>query len=336
MTELEVVADISFKEAITSVDFVDFLGDGIDSVVITTLNGDVRVLELSSEALSSLAEACRIENLPPVSSMDIGDVTGDGIPDIIIGGLDNTLRIAHYEDGCLSEIAMSPLGTLPTALCATNVMGANNAEVIVSTNDNALRCFGWYDSALDKLAHKVIDYPVFSIHPLGGKGVPYSRFVFGDDSEHLFVYRYADDRLHEAVRTGTKGKVNLVSAGSVSGDRYDEIVTICDKNLTLYGIVQGRIEQFDNLRGPSPVTGLKVGHVSDDTSSPGQILVTHADSSIGLLSLEGRQLVPNTALKTQESALESLIAFGDINGDEKVEIVQAVGNTLHIITVSAN
>ncbi len=334
MTELEVVADIPFKEAITSVDFVDLTNEGVDSLVVTTMNGDVRVMRLSSESFSSLTEVCRIENIPPVSSMDVGDVTGDGIPDVVVGGLDNTLRIIHYDDGCLNEVARSPLGTLPTALCATNVMGSNNAEVIVSTNDKALRCFGWYDSALDKLAHKVIDYPVFSIHHLGGKGVPFSRIVFGDDSEQLYIYRYADDRLHESIRTGTKGKVSLVCAGSASGDRYDEIVTICDNNLTLYGIVQGRIEQFDNLRGPSPVTGIKMGHVSDDTSSPGQILVTHADSSIGLLSLDGRQLVPNTALKTEKSAVESLIAFGDLKGDKKMEIVQAVGNNLHIIAVN--
>ncbi|MHA1248024.1 MAG: FG-GAP repeat domain-containing protein [Candidatus Thorarchaeota archaeon] len=331
MARLDIIANNTLKEAITSLSLVDVTGDGRDEIVVSTIQGDARVLHL--EADGSVSEIARFGALAPIATMGIGDVTGDGVPDLVVGGLDHSLKVIALHKEELAIRCECPLGTIPTALCVANVMGDEKAEVIIATDDNALRCFGWYDVTLDKLAHKVVERPVFSIQPFRSKGIPYSRFVFGDDSEYVFIYQYADDRLHELSKMRARGAVDLVATGSVTGGRLDEIVAISNRNITLFGYGSSGLEFYDNLRAPGQVSSVKIGSVMREGISPGQVIVSQTNTLLSVLSLDGRRLVEEGSVKSRSKAAESLIDYGDVDGDGQPEIVQAAANDLFIVSV---
>ncbi|MHA1769387.1 MAG: hypothetical protein ACTSV3_05995 [Candidatus Thorarchaeota archaeon] len=335
MTKLDIIDKMSFKETITSVELVDLSLDGKPRLVVTTLNGDVRVLEYVPGDKVPLEEICRADGLPPLAAVGVGDVLGNGIPDLVVGGLDNAMRIISYTDGDLRVDSLTPLGSLPTAIGVFNVTEDKGSEVIVATTDGALRCYGWYEVALDKLAHKVLDNPVFSIMPMTSKGMPYNRFVFGDESGYLYLYQYADDRLHERKKIMVGGEITLVATGDVTGDGYSEIMTVSDgKNLSLLGTTKGSMEKIDSVRAPNGVTSVKIGSFWKTEKPRGQIVSSHTNSRVSLLNFIGRQIVEDTSIKTARRASDSMMSVGDINGDSRPEIVQAVGNTVNIIGVS--
>jgi hypothetical protein len=337
MTTLDVVSKIAFKEAITSVELVDLGGKGKSDVVVSTLNGDLRIYEFNRGDTNPLIERCVLENLPPLAAIGIGDVTGDGVTDFVIGGLDNTIRVVVLLDGKLSVKASTALGSLPTSISVLNVVDDESAEVIVATSDGSMRCYGWYDIALDKLAHKVLERPVFSIQPLHTKGMPYSRFIFGDDSGHFYIYQYADDRLHERTKISVGGDVGLVASGDITEDENSEVMTVSDgKTLTLFGLVKGEMERIDSIKAPNPVNTIRMGCFWDLETAGGQIVVSHANSNIALLTLVRRRLTVTASLRTSKKSTESILAVGDIDGDKKYEIVQAVGNNLYIIDILDN
>lgn len=332
MPTLEVISKTTFKEVITSVELVDLNGNGKSNIIITTLNGDVRVYDFNREEKKPLAQICSIGDLPPLAAIGVGDVTGDGVPDFVMGGLDNTMRVLVFLDDTISVKASTTLGSLPTAIAVLNVLDDESAEVIVSTNDGSMRCYGWYDVALDKLAHQVLDRPVFSIWPLMTRGMPYSRFVFGDDSGYFFIYQYADDRLHERGRISVGGEVGLISTGDVTEDDNSEVMTVSDnRTISLFGLVKGNIEKIDSIRAPNTVNAIRMGRFWNLEPERGQILVSHANSSIGLLSVVGRRLVEEAVIKTTKKSTESSISVGDVDGNSRNEIVQAVGNNLYIV-----
>jgi hypothetical protein len=164
------------------------------------------------------------------------------------------------------------------------------------------------------------------------KGLPYSRFVFGDDSGHLYVYQYADDRLHERAKISVGGEITLVASGDMTQDGNSEVMTVSDeKKLTLYGIVKGAMERFDSVKAPRPVTSLKIGKFWENGN--GQIIASHANSTITVLSLVGNRIIEDTSIKTKGKSVESHISLGDIAGDAKYEIVQTVGTDLYLIRV---
>ncbi|MHA2396111.1 MAG: hypothetical protein ACXAC0_05355 [Candidatus Thorarchaeota archaeon] len=285
MTNLEVISKVSFKEVITSVELVDLSGDGRANPVVTTLGGDLIAYDIEGDSNPQATEIGRVSGLPPLAAIGVGDVIGNGKPDFVIGGLDNILRVLVHMDGELSVKATTPLGSLPTAVVVLNVLSDDRSEVVVATTDGNLRCYGWYDVALDKLAHHVLERPIFSIQPLHSKGLPYSRFVFGDDSGHLFVYQYADDRLHERherAKISAGGEVGLVATGDMTKDGNSEIITVSDgRNLNLFGIVKGALEKHDSVKAPKPVTSIKIGNFWDNGN--GQIVSSHSNSTITVL-----------------------------------------------------
>ncbi len=332
MTKLEVLAKVPFKEVITSVDLVDMTSDGKANLVISTQNGDIRIFEYLGDGSVELDEISQVNDLPPLVAMGIGDVIGNGTPDFVVGGLDNILRVISYMDGKLGIAATTQLGSLPTAVGVVNVLADDRAEVVVGTTDGNLRCYGWYEIALDKLAHKVLEQPIFSIQPLMSKGFPFSRIVFGDDSGYLFVYQYADDRLQERAKIRIGGEVSLVASGDMTNDGNSEIMTVSDgRKLTLLGNVKGAIEKFDSVKAPKHVTSLTIGNFWD--SGEGQIVASHANSNITVLGLVGNRIIEDTSLKTKGKSVDSHICLGDIDGDSNVEIVQSVGTNLYLIKV---
>jgi hypothetical protein len=331
MTKLEVLAKVPFKEVITSIDLVDMTADGKANPVVSTQNGDIRIYDFV-EGDTDLEQIALVSNLPPIAAMGIGDVIGNGVPDFVVGGIDNNLRVISFMDDKLDVKATTPLGSLPTAVGVLNVLSDDRAEVVVATSDGNLRCYGWYDIALDKLAHKVLESPVFSMQPLMSRGLPYSRFVFGDDSGHLYVYQYADDRLHERAKISVGGEVTMVASGDMTQDGNSEVMTVSDeRKLTLFGIVKGAMERFDSVKAPKHVTSLKIGKFWENGN--GQIIASHANSTITVLSLVGNQIIEDTSLKTKRKSVESQISLGDIVGDAKYEIVQTVGTDLYLIQV---
>ena len=332
MTKLEVISKVSFKEVITSVELVDLSGDGKSNLAVSTLGGDMIVYDVEGETSLQTIEIGRVSGLPPLAALGIGDVIGNGKPDFVIGGLDNILRVLAYMDGEMSVKATTPLGSLPTAVTVLNVLSDDRSEVVVASTDGNLRCYGWYDVALDKLAHKVLERPIFSIQPMHSKGLPYSRFVFGDDSGHLFVYQYADDRLHERAKISAGGEVSLVATGDMTQDGNSEIITVSDgRNLNLFGIVKGALERHDSVKAPKPVTSIKIGNFWDNGN--GQIISSHSNSAITVLGFVGRRIVEDTSIKTTRKSTESHVAIGDIDGDSRPELVQAVGTDLYFIDV---
>ncbi|MGY5872857.1 MAG: VCBS repeat-containing protein [Candidatus Thorarchaeota archaeon] len=332
MPALEIISKTTFKEVITSVELADLNGNGRLNVIITTLNGDVRVYDFNRGEKRPLNKICSIGDLPPLAAIGVGDVTGDGIPDFVMGGLDNSIRVLVYMDDTISIKATTTLGSLPTAIAVLNVLDDESAEVIVSTNDGSMRCYGWYDVALDKLAHQVLDRPVFSIWPLLTKGLPYGRFVFGDDSGYFYIYQYADDRLHERGKISVGGEIGLISTGDVTEDHNSEIMTVSDnRTLSLYGLVKGSIERIDSIRAPNAVNAIRMGRFWNLDPPRGQMIISHANSSIAMLSVVGRQLIEEAVIKTTKKSTESSISVGDVDGDSRDEIVQAVGNNLYII-----
>jgi len=330
MTKLEVISKVSFKEVITSVELVDFSCDGRANPVVSTLNGDMIVYEIETDG--EVNEISRVGGLPPLAALGIGDVIGNGTPDFLIGGLDNILRVLVHMDGELSVKATTPLGSLPTAVVVLNVLSDDRSEVVVATTDGHLRCYGWYDVALDKLADKMLEHPIFSIQPLHSRGLPYSRFVFGDDSGHLFVYQYADDRLHERAKVRVGGDVSLVASGDMTKDGNSEVVAVSNgQHLHLFGIVKGAMEKHDSIKAPKPVTSIRIGNFWENGN--GQIVSSHSNSTITVLGFVGKRIVEDTSLKTSRKSTESHIAVGDVDGDSRPELVQAVGTDLYVIDV---
>ncbi|MFW9768682.1 MAG: hypothetical protein ACFFF9_00660 [Candidatus Thorarchaeota archaeon] len=331
MTKLELLAKVPFREVITSINLVDMTEDGRANLIVSTQNGDIRIYEYI-EGKTKLEEIGLLSDLPPLSAIGIGDVIGNGVPDFVVGGVDNNLRVISFIDKKLDVIATTPLGSLPTAVGVLNVLSDDRAEVMVASSDGTLRCYGWFDIALDKLAHKVLERPIFSMQPLMSKGLPFSRFVFGDDSGHLFVYQYADDRLHERAKISVGGEVTLVASGDMTQDGNSEVMTVSDeRKLTLLGIVKGAMERFDSVKAPKHVTSLKIGKFWENGN--GQIIASHANSTITVLSLVGNRIMEDTSLKTKGKSVESHISLGDIVGDSKYEIVQTVGTDLFLIRV---
>jgi hypothetical protein len=334
MHELEITSEVNLKEPIMSIEVNSISGDEKESLVLTTIDGDVRVFDFIPDAKNPLQESCATSGFPPVSTLALGDVTGNGITDFILGCMDNTVRTVVLSDGKLEEISSTLLGGLPTAICALNVLDDDAAEIVVASNDGALRCYQWFDVVLDKLAHKVIERPVFSIRPLSTKGVSYSKFVFGDESGHLFVYQYADDRLHERASVRVQGDVNLVATGNILGDRNDEILTVSDaRRLTLLTLDQGGLSVVDRVRAPGPVTSIRLGVVHSEGSSEGQIISCQGNSKVTIFSLDSSQMVEEASIKTTKKSVDAQVAIGDLSGDGKSEIVQAVGNSIYVMSL---
>jgi hypothetical protein len=324
------MSEYSFKEGITSLELGDFSKDGKCELILATMEGDIRVLRIGAE----FEELTKTSSEAPVATLGLGDLAGDDIPELVVGSMDNKLRVIAYEDGELIVKDSTPLGTLPTAVMATNVLGNTSAEVIVATNDSALRCYGWFDEFLDKLAHKVLERPTFSLKPIRTKGVPYNRFIFGDDSEHLYIYQYQDDRLHERAKTKINGEIQLVGAGKVAKGYTDQVVSISDaKKINLWTLEQGNFELLASAKASDAVTSLCIGRFSESDKSKGQILVSQGDSSIRILEYDGEKIDQLCMVKTARKSIESKVTYGDINGDGTVELVQAVGNTIHVIDI---
>ncbi|MDF1539804.1 MAG: hypothetical protein P1Q69_12965 [Candidatus Thorarchaeota archaeon] len=332
MALLTLTTSHQLKEVATNLNIVDVTGDGKNNIVVSSISGSLRVYDFIG-GKPALKEIASLSNITPISSFGIGDVTGNGIRDFVVGGLDNTLRVISLKGKKLEIKGNTPLGNLPTAVVVANLMDDAKAEVIVATNDKALRCYGWFGTFLDKLAHKVVDKPVFSMMPLFIDGTPYARFVFGDDSETLFVYQYADDRLHQIGDAKVNGEVNLVATGRVTNGRVDEVATISNgRHVSLFGVASKPIETLARIRAPGNVTSMKVGEILKESRSPGQVIVSMANTKLSILALEGREFFEEASLKTGGKGAEPLVAFGDINGDGNIEIVQAVGNMLHFVT----
>ncbi|MHA1950484.1 MAG: hypothetical protein ACXAAO_00870 [Candidatus Thorarchaeota archaeon] len=332
MTALEVVTKVPFKEVITSVDLVDMTSDGKANPVVSTLNGDVRIYDYVGDEKNELDQIGLVSDLPPLAAMGVGDVIGNGVMDFVVGSLDNNLRVISYMDGKLDVKATTPLGSLPTAIGVLNVLSDDRAEVVVATTDGNMRCYGWYDIALDKLAHKVLERPIFSMQPMKRTGLPFSRFVFGDDSGYLFIYQYADDRLHERGKFSVGGEVSLVATGDMNQNGNSEVVAVTEgRKLTLFGITKGTMERFDSIKAPKHVTSLKVGKFWNNGS--GQIIASHANSNITVLSVVGNRIIEDTSLKTKGKSVESHISLGDVDGDSKIDIIQTVGSDLYLVKV---
>jgi hypothetical protein len=295
------------------------------------MDGDVRVFRIGAD----LEEIAKVSCEAPVATLGLGDLVGDDIPELVVGSMDNKLLVIAFQDGKLTVKDSTPLGTLPTAVMATNVLGNPNAEVIIATNDSALRCYGWFDGFLDKLAHKVLERPTFSIRPIRTKGVPYNRFIFGDDSEHLFIYQYQDDRLHERAKTKISGEVHLVNAGKIIKGHTDQVVSVTDaKKISLWHVEQSGFELIASAKASDAVTSLCIGKFLKSATSKGQILISQGDSSIRILDYDGEKINQACTVKTSRKSVESKITYGDIDGDGVIEFVQAVGNTMHIINIA--
>lgn len=335
MTQLEVRSNVSFKEVITSIELVDFVSDDNMEVIVTSINGDIRVLSYQEDKKKPFNEVSKIGGLPPFAAVGVGDILGNGRPDLVVGGLDNAIRVVSFLDDELQVNAVTPVGSLPTAIGVFNVLDDSSSEVIIATADRNLRCYGWYDVALDKLAHKVLDRPIFSIQPLDAAGLPYSRFVFGDDTGYLYVYQYADDRLHERSKISVGGEIGLVASGDITGNGTSEIMTVSDgRTLGLYGLVKGSMEKLDSVKAPNDVSSLRIGRFWDFDAHKGQFVVSHTNSRATLLHLEGMRIGEEASIKTARRSTESTVAVGDITGDGIPEIVQAVGNNLNVIEVT--
>ncbi|TXT53985.1 MAG: hypothetical protein BAJATHORv1_100070 [Candidatus Thorarchaeota archaeon] len=331
MIDLVKTSEVMFREAITSIELTDLTRDGKKELVITTMNGDLRVFHLGSGTQEEVKEVCKTGGLPPVAAVGFGDILDNGIDELVVGTLDNMLQVIAFDGKELASKASTPLGTIPTAICVTNVMGEGGAEVIVSTNDRAIRCYGWFHSCLDKLAHKVVERPTFSMAPLRSRGLAYSRFVFGDEMGYLYVYQYADDRLHEIAKSKVGGELMLVATGNINSDRNYEIATVSDGNtLTLFGIGKNELEAIAKYKTKSPITSLLFSHFYGEPEDI-QLLLSLGDSTIHILEFKDNELVLNGKIKTMKKSIESMIAVGDIDGNGNREIVQAVGNNLSII-----
>ncbi|MHA2003566.1 MAG: hypothetical protein ACW960_05600 [Candidatus Thorarchaeota archaeon] len=333
MTKLRVLTEHSFKEGVTSLEIVDLTSSGKANVVVSTMNGDLRVFELTKGKSPKLKEIAKTSDLPPVAALDVGDVLGNGVPDFVVAGLDNQLRLLVFMDNKLQVKSSTPVGAIPTSLVVANVLSDKSAEVIVSTTDQALRCYGWFDVVLDKLAHKVVDNPVLSMRRLSIENVSYSRFVFGDENGIIFVYQYADDRLHEVWRMKVGKEVFHIATGNIAGGRYDEIVSVSDKRtITLLRVEQQSLEKVLTIKAPEPVTAVRMGRILQDTPA-GQILLSLQDSTILLLGFNGIELIELASLKTASKSAESLVAFGDLTGDSRNEIVQAIGSKIFLVKI---
>lgn len=329
---LGVIAEFSFKEAITSLEVAAF-GRERSNVVVSTIDGDVRIMRIETARKPRLVQVSKATGLPPVVVLSTGNVVDKGSTDLVVGGLDNAVRVISPVERKLVVMDTVQLGNLPTALCVTNVVGNEAAEVIVATNDGALRCYGWFGPALDKLAHKVMDRPTFSVRPLRNKGMPYSGLVFGDDSGSLYIYHYADDRLQELSKLPVGGEGHLLATGNITGDKNDDVVMVSDgRSLSLLVMGQRTLETKTVLQLPSEVSSVHVGRLEKD-SRLDHILIGLRDSTVLLLSYDGQKLVQDASLKTATKPIDSLLAMGDLNGDGKAEIAQAVGNILNLITI---
>lgn len=336
MTKLEVLSNVSFKEVITSVELVDLTRNGIQEAVITTLNGDIRALTYRHEEKKPLEELAQLSGLPPLAAVGVGDILGNGTPDLVLGGLDNAVRVVSFLDDEFQVSAVTPVGSLPTAIGVLNVIDDSSSEVIIATADRHLRCYGWYEVVLDKLAHRVLEKPTFSIQPLQTRGVPYSRFVFGDETGYLYVYQYADDRLHERGKVSVGGEIGLVATGDVNGNGSSEIMTVSDgKGLGLYGFVKGSLEKLDSVRAPNGVTSVRIGRFWNLDVPKGQLIISHTNSRLTLLNFIGMRIGEEASIKTARRATESTISIGNIDGDSTPRIVQAVGNSLNVIGVES-
>ncbi len=334
MPGLESVTEYSFKEAVTGIELRDITKDGRDNLIATTMAGDIRLFDFSDDPVPKLEEIVRTEEMPPVASFAMGDVTGNGIEDFVVGGMDFVLRILSFEEGKIVEKTSTPLGSLPTSLISANVLGKDNCEIIVATNDKALRCYGWYDSFLDKLAHKVVEQPVFTMKTLLSDGMPFHRFIFGDDSNLIYLYQYADDRLHERDRVETNGSVSLVTSGHITESRHEEVISVSDfRHISLFAFSKKPKQLLARIHAPGDITSIRVAKLLQDARSPGQILSCQGNSVIAILSFEGRQLFQEATLRVAPKAIESLVCCGDINGDGALEIIQSTGNTVHLIAV---
>lgn len=332
---LGVIAEFSLKEAITSLDVAAFGGRERCNLVVSTIDGDVRIMRIETVRKPRLVQVSKVTGLPPVVVLTTGNVTDIGSTDLVVGGLDNAVRVISPVERNLVVRDTVQLGNLPTALCVTNVVGNEAAEVIVATNDGALRCYGWFDACLDKMAHKVVDRPTFSMQPLRNKGMPYSGLVFGDDSGSLYVYHYADDRLQELGKVAVGGDVHLLATGNITGDKNDDVLVVSEgRSLSLLVMGRSTLEARSVLKLPSQASSIHVGHLQKDSPLE-HILVGLRDSTVLMLSYDGEKLVQDASLKTGTKPVDSLLALGDLNGDGKAEIVQAVGNILSLVTAES-
>ena len=93
----------------------------------------------------------------------------------------------------------------------------------------------------------------------------------------------------------------------------------------------GIMEKHDAVKAPKPVTSIKIGNFWDNGN--GQIISSHTNSTITVLGFVGKRIIEDTSIKTSRKSTESHVAIGDIDGDSKFELVQAVGADLHLIDV---
>jgi WD40 repeat protein len=331
MVQFSIICEFEYEEPIASLDIADLNGNGIEDIILTTSKGALRVLNYSEQ--EGFNEIYRLENMSPIVTLGHGRIISQDSYDFVLGHEDDCMRIVTYKDNEMEISSTIPLGSMPTSICVLNVVGDPSAEVVVSTKDKTLRCYGWFDVALDKLAHKVIDQPTYMMMPLNIVGVPYSRIIFGDDTGFVYIYQYADDRLHEISKAKAKGNVRIVASGDITGNTTEDIVTVSDgRNIALFRYEHPEFKRVDTLKASSPITSVRISEFLPDYDGK-QILLAHDSSTIALLNYEGNRLNPITSTRTAKKSVGSFVAHGNLTGNNPKEIVQAVGNSLYLLKI---
>ncbi len=241
--KVELINTQTFDAKITSVDIIKS-SQNTNCLIIGFENGRIEIMTWNNNKFSQIYKK---QTHDLVFAVNAADIDLDNNEEAIITYISGEIKVFMKDKSNLLEISSISLGCTPTAICLANVSDDKTNELIVSTQDGALRAYGWFSGYLDKLAHKVLEKPIDTMIPIRTINQRYSRILTAYDNI-IRAYVYADDRLHEIFNLELDYKIKYMRTADTNQDNIKEVIILDDKNnLHIYKQIQRGLNQINTI-----------------------------------------------------------------------------------------
>jgi len=322
--KVELINTQKFDSKITSIDIIKSKENKSHCIIIGFENGTIEIFKWNIKQFEPIYKK---QTHDLVFSVNATDIDMDDNEEAIITYISGDIKVFMKDKANLMEISSISLGCTPTAICLANVSNDKTNELIVSTQDGALRAYGWFSGYLDKLAHKVLDKPIDIMKPIKSYTQRYSRILTSQENI-IKAYVYADDRLHEIYSISLDDAIKEMEIGDLDHDRTTEVIILDTKNnLKIYKQIQKGLDLVSTLKLDKNFERMNIINYKGQ-----DYLLLSKEDNASICKINNNKIEPILKFKIKNHYERTLFTTMDVDDNTKI-LIHTIDNIMEIFKI---